>query len=78
MPQIFLSTRSIQDPMVTPRFPLAAVRWPRRSRELSGGWSITAAKATIDSSAPIDLGCIRRNDAQGKRGGTDPQYLMGE
>jgi hypothetical protein len=36
-----------------------------------------AAKATIDSGPPIDLGYTLRNGAQGKRGGTD-QSLMGE
>jgi hypothetical protein len=39
---------------------------------------LAGAKATIDSGAPIDLGCILCNGAQGKHGGTDPQSLMGE
>jgi hypothetical protein len=37
-----------------------------------------AAKATIDSGPPIDLGYTLRNGAHGKLGGTDPQSLMGE
>jgi len=37
-----------------------------------------AAKATIDSGAPIDLGYTLRNGAHGKPGGTDPQSLMGD
>jgi hypothetical protein len=37
-----------------------------------------AAKATIDSGAPIDLGYILPNGAHGKHRGTDPQSLMGE
>jgi hypothetical protein len=36
------------------------------------------AKATIDSGAPIDLGCMLWNGAHGKHRGTDPQSLMGE
>jgi hypothetical protein len=76
MPQIFLPIDAISggDAAFSARCDAVAAAVQRITR----GWSITATKAAIDSSAPIDLGCIRRNDAQGKRGGTDPQYLMGE
>jgi hypothetical protein len=39
---------------------------------------LAAAKATIDSRGPIDLGCIPWDGTQDKCGGADPQSLMGE